>query len=114
IFTNEQTGSTYIPLDKLDPGIFFTIDTMEIGDITPPLPYRTEDGKEAMRVIYLKSKAPPHQANLKDDYQKIAAAALSDKKNLAMEEWFEKNKNSFYIDIDPDYQNCNLLQLTVY
>ncbi|MDX5347453.1 MAG: peptidylprolyl isomerase [Hymenobacteraceae bacterium] len=113
IITNQNTGSTYIPLDKLDPGIFFTIDTMKVGGITPPLPYRTEDGKEAMRVIYLKSKTPPHQANLKDDYQKIAAAALNEKKNEAMEAWFEKNKNSFYIDIDPDYQNCNLLQ-TVY
>lgn len=108
---SSQNGNTYIPLDKLDPAIFFTIDTMQVGEITPPLPYRTEDGKQAMRILYLKSRTPPHQANLKDDYQKIAAAALNDKKATALEEWFEKNKDSVFIDIDPEYVKCNVLDV---
>jgi peptidyl-prolyl cis-trans isomerase SurA len=103
-------GSPYIPLDKIDPAIFFIIDEMEVGSISEPLPYRTEDGKEAMRLIYLKSKTPPHQANLKDDYQKIAAAALNSKRNKAIEEWFSKNKDTVFMEIAPDFENCELLQ----
>jgi peptidyl-prolyl cis-trans isomerase SurA len=110
LFANPKDGSPYIPLDKLDPTIFFIIDTMTVGQISQPMPYRTEDGKQAQRIIYLKSKTPPHQANLKDDYQKISSAALSDKRNKALDTWFEKNKNSVYMEVNPDYLNCNLLQ----
>ena len=103
-------GSPYIPLDKIDPAIFFIIDEMKVGEISKPLPYRTEDGKEAIRIIYLKSKTPPHQANLKDDYQKIAIAALNAKRNEAIEKWFNENKDSVYMEIAPEFSGCNLLQ----
>jgi peptidyl-prolyl cis-trans isomerase SurA len=86
---------------------------MQVGEISDPLPYRTEDGKEAMRIIYLKSKVPPHQANLKDDYQKIAAAALNNKRNNAIEDWFNKNKDTVFMDVAPEFDSCDLLQ-TVY
>ncbi|UOR05440.1 peptidylprolyl isomerase [Hymenobacter aerilatus] len=113
LIQNQQNGSTYIPLDKIDPAIFFTIDTMKVGSISQPLPYRTEDGKDAMRLIWLKSNTPPHQANLKDDYQKIAQAALNEKKNKALDEWFEKNRTTVFIDVDPQYDECRLLQRTL-
>ncbi|SHI67207.1 periplasmic chaperone for outer membrane proteins SurA [Hymenobacter daecheongensis DSM 21074] len=109
LIANRQDNSTYLPLDKLDPAIFFTIDTMKVGRITPPLPYRTDDGKDAMRIIWLKSNTPPHQANLKDDYQKIAQAALNEKKNKALDEWFLQNRGSVYIEVDPRYTDCKLL-----
>ncbi|MCB2407172.1 peptidylprolyl isomerase [Hymenobacter lucidus] len=109
LLANRQDGGSYLPLDKLDPAIFFTIDTMKVGSITPPLPYRTDDGKDAMRIIWLKSNTPPHQANLKDDYQKIAQAALNEKKNKALDEWFLKNRGSVYLEADPQYADCKLL-----
>ncbi len=105
-----RSGYTRIPLDKIDPVIFFTIDTMQVGSISKPLPYRTEDGKEASRILYLKTRIAPHQANLKDDYQKIAAAALNEEKSKAVDEWFLKNKNSVYLEIDPAYSHCPILQ----
>ncbi|OUJ75276.1 peptidylprolyl isomerase [Hymenobacter crusticola] len=112
LLTNRQDGSTYLPLDKLDPAIFFTIDTMKVGHITPPLPYRTDDGKDAMRIIWLKSNTPPHQANLKDDYQKISQAALNEKKNKALDEWFKQNRGSVFIEVDPQYTDCKVLAPT--
>ncbi|WP_205501794.1 peptidylprolyl isomerase [Rufibacter psychrotolerans] len=108
MITLAGSPTTYIPVDKLDPSVFFVIDTMKVGDISGPLPYRTEDGKEAMRILYLKSKTAPHQANLQDDYQKIAAAALADKRNRAINEWFEKNKDTVFVDIVPDFKTCSL------
>jgi peptidyl-prolyl cis-trans isomerase SurA len=109
LLSNRQDGGSRLPLDKLDPAIFFTIDTMKVGHITPPLPYRTDDGKDAMRILYLKSNTPPHQANLQDDYQKIAAAALSEKKNKALDAWFLKNRGSVYLEIAPEYAQCKVL-----
>jgi peptidyl-prolyl cis-trans isomerase SurA len=111
LLQNRQDGGTRLPLDKLDPAIFFTIDTMKVGHITPPLPYRTDDGKDAMRILYLKSNTPPHQANLQDDYQKIAAAALNEKKNKALDEWFLKNRGTVYLEIAPEYAQCKVLDV---
>ena len=110
LMMSPRDRSTFIPLDQVDPSIFFIIDTMGVGNITKPLEYRTEDGKQAMRIIYLKSKTPPHQANLKDDYQKLATYALNEKRRKALSDWFEKNKNTVYIDIDPEFNNCDILQ----
>ena len=37
--------------------------------------------KDAVRIIYYKSKVKPHEANLEQDWQKIQAAALNKKQN---------------------------------
>jgi len=108
LFVDRTTGSTKIPLENLDPGIFFIVDTMHVGQITMPISY-TLDEAQAVRIIYYKTKIPPHQANLKDDYQKIYKAALEEKKNNAVNEWFDKNKQEVFIDIDPEYMNCKIL-----
>jgi peptidyl-prolyl cis-trans isomerase SurA len=107
-----RAGTTYIPMDQVDPSIFFVIDTMQVDEISKPLPFTTADGKEAVRIIMLKGKSTPHQANLEDDYPKIAAAALNDKKSKAVDEWFRKNIDTVFIDIDPEYQDCKALQVT--
>jgi peptidyl-prolyl cis-trans isomerase SurA len=105
----DNQGNTRISVNSLDPVVFFTIDTMTVGNISEPLAFRTEDGKEAVRILYYKSKTEPHQASLKQDYQKIYNAALSEKKNKAMNEWFEKNKKELFVQIDEEYSNCNVL-----
>lgn len=111
MLTSSATGSTYISMDQVDPSVFFVIDTLQVDGISKPIPFRTEDGKEAVRIIYLKSKSTPHLASLKDDYQKIAAAALNQKKGKAVDNWFRKNFDTVFIEIDPEFQNCQVLQL---
>ena len=110
LLSNRQDGGSRLPLDKLDPAIFFTIDTMKVGHITPPMPYRSDDGKDGMRILWLKSNTPPHQANLKEDYQKIAAAALNETRNKALDEWFIKNRGSVYLEVAPEYAQCKVLE----
>ena len=109
LLANRQDGGSRLPLDKLDPAIFFVIDTMKVGHITPPMPYRTDDGKDAMRILYLKSNTPPHQANLLDDYQKISQAALAQKKNKALDVWYEQNRSTVYLEVAPEYAECKVL-----
>ena len=70
-FFQDETGALRIPAEQLDPNVFFTIDTMKIGNITKPIRFQKEDGSYAFRLIYYKNKVAPHQANLKDDYQKL-------------------------------------------
>lgn len=109
-FFLDATGSPRVPVGELDPSLFFTIDTMKVGSITKPLTFRMEDGKEAVRILYYKSRIRPHEANLKDDYQKIAMAAENEKKNRVLNEWFDRAKGDVFIQIDPDYNNCRIME----
>jgi peptidyl-prolyl cis-trans isomerase SurA len=106
--------STRMPFDgTMEPGLYFSIDSMSVGTISKPIPYRTEDGRSAMRVLYFKAKYPPHFANLTDDYQKISGIALTQKKNDVIEKWFVKAKDDVFIFIDDEYKDCKVLEGSV-
>ena len=109
-FFTDQDQATRVSVDELDPTIFFTIDTMQVGSVTKTMEFQKPDGSKSYRMLYFKDKVRPHQANLRDDYQKIAAAALSDKQNRILSDWFDKARNDVYIEIDPDYNYCNILK----
>lgn len=109
-FFTDQEGGTRISIKDLDPVVYFIIDTMKIGSISRPVTYRTDDQKEAVRILYFKTKLPPHEANLKDDWTRMQSAALAEKKDKTLEKWFSKARLDVFINIDPDYKNCNIIQ----
>lgn len=112
LIQDPSTGLTRLTLDvSMDPALYFAIDTMSIGDLSIPVSYRTEDGRSAMRILWYKQKIEPHTANLKEDYEKIAQIVLSNKRNNALEEWFEKAQGDVYISVEPEYKNCKILGL---
>lgn len=106
-----ETRGLKMPFDSsMDPALYFALDSMKVGTISTPIQYRTDDGRSAMRILYFKAKHPPHYANLKDDYQKIANIALSRKRNTAVDEWFLKAKDDVFISIDDEYKDCDILK----
>lgn len=108
-FFSDDFGGTRVPVENLDPVVFFTIDSMEVGDISKPLTFRLDNGKEAVRVLYYKSKLAPHQANLKQDWQKIQAATLNKKKSDVLNKWFDKARKDVFISLDDIYDSCGIL-----
>ena len=110
ILVDQNTGSTKIPLERMDTELYFVLDTMEVGEISNPIVFTKPDGQKAMRIIYFKDKVAPHQANLQDDYQKIYQATLDEKRFEKKKEWFEKTKNQVFISIDDEYNQCKILQ----
>jgi len=109
-FLLNNQGGTNIAVDQLDPTVYFTLDTMKVGDITKPIQFRMPNGKEAVRIIYYKSRTEPHQANLKQDYQKILEAALNEKKTRAEMKWVLDSRSKVYIYIDDEYKHCQLFE----
>jgi peptidyl-prolyl cis-trans isomerase SurA len=109
-FLLDGTGAPRVSVEEIDPVLFFTLDTMKVGNITAPIDYRLDDGTQALRLIYYKDKVSPHQANLEQDFQKIYQATLSAKKNKILSEWFRKAQGDVYIDVDPEFDFCNLLK----
>ncbi len=111
LLRDRESGSTRLALDAtMEPTMYFILDTMKVSSISQPLEFRTDDGKSAMRILYYKTKIPPHYASLKEDYQKLSNYALSRKRNTAVESWFNKSKSEVFIRIDPEYRDCPAVQ----
>ena len=110
-FTDPASSSIRLSLRTLeDPVLYFTIDTMKVGDMTPPI--RFEDPREGtkVRILFYKAKYPAHRANLADDYEKMKAATLRRKEDELLSKWFVTAKEDVFIDIDPSYDRCNVLE----
>ncbi|MFN5704608.1 MAG: peptidylprolyl isomerase, partial [bacterium] len=109
LLQNQQDGSTKIPTDQLDPNIYFQIENMKVGEIAQATLFKTASGDQQYRMIQYVSKTDPHQANLKNDYQKIQQAAMSNKQNKVMADWFKKKRGTTFIRINDEYKSCEVL-----
>ncbi|SMC61910.1 peptidylprolyl isomerase [Pedobacter africanus] len=108
---NVTARTTFIPADKLDPKVFLVADTMKVGGISTPTLFTDQSGKEGYKILYLKSKIPPHKGNLEQDYAKFKEYAQQDKTNREMSLWFEKKRKDTYVRIDEEYVNCDELKM---
>lgn len=109
-FTDPSTNSNRLSLRTLeDPLLFFTIDTMQVGDITKPMQFDDPREGKKVRILYYKAKYPAHRANMEDDYEKLKAATLRKKEEDLLSKWFITAKEDIFIDLDPSYDRCNAL-----
>jgi peptidyl-prolyl cis-trans isomerase SurA len=107
---NPKSNNTFFETADVDSEIFFSIDTLEIGEITPPIEYRTPLGDYMYKIVQLQSRSSPHQANLKQDYSRIQEAARESKRNSAFSDWIDKRINDTYIMLDPQYRDCENIE----
>jgi len=105
-----NSGSIRIPVDKLDPSLFFVMDTMKVGSISPAVKVTFPDGRQAYRLVYLKSKIPPHKANLTDDFPKIKELAENSKQSEIIQKWIDEKIKNTYITVNEPYKNCDVLK----
>ena len=111
-YDNVTARTTFIPADKLDPKIFLVVDTMKVGSVSQPVAFSDPaQAKEGYRILYLKSKIPPHKGNLEQDYTKFKERAQEQKIDRTLSEWFEKRRENIYIKIDEEYSNCDELKI---
>ncbi len=109
MLVNSASGNTFFTMPDLgekDKTLVFTIDSLKAGQFSKPELFRDEDGKMMYRIVYLKSESVAHKGNMKDDYDKFQAAALSQKQADIFSKWVEEKISRSYIFIDPQYENC--------
>ena len=103
---NPATGNTFFEIGDLDPDIYFTIDTMEVGTISAPFEYQSPLGEPMLRIVQLQSRTAPHRASLEQDYSKIQKAAIESKKNEYISTWIESRVDATFVNIDGMYDGC--------
>jgi len=107
LIQSQSSGNTRLAADELDPKVFFVIDKMKPGEISASVPYTTEDGTQAYRVLYLQLRTEPHKANLKDDYNNIQEWALDNKKAKVVAKWIELKSKTAYIRLGDKFKSCD-------
>jgi peptidyl-prolyl cis-trans isomerase SurA len=111
---SEPGKPTYLNYDELDRTIIQVLDKEKLqpGQYSQPHEYTDPySGKQAVRILFLKTRSVPHLENLKDDYDKVAIRALEQKKQEYILKWFNSKIPTFYLNIDPSFQKCEMLSI---
>lgn len=103
---NPKNNNTFFETADVDSEIFFSIDTLDQWEISPPIEYRTPLGDYSYKIVQLQGRTPPHQASLKQDYSRIQDAARESKRNQVFSDWIDKHIPNTYIMLDPQYREC--------
>lgn len=106
---NPATGNTFFEIGDLDPDIYFTIDTMQVGEVSAPFKFADPRGDTYFRIVKLNSRTDPHRASLEQDYSKIQQAAIESKKNEFINDWVKGIIDRTFVSIDPQYAGCRVL-----
>lgn len=107
VMINPSTASTKFDnedLSQIDQNLVVTLNSMQIGEMSKPMQFVSQmDGKPAFRIIKLKNRIDPHKANMKEDYQKLALMAQSERNKKNIKDWIRKRSKITYIKLDPEY-----------
>lgn len=106
-----QNG-TYVTIDELDKDMVRDMGKLKVGEYSAPIEFQDPQGKKGVRLVVIQSKTEPHRENLRDDYNKVAMRAIEEKKNQAVEKWFRNKLPTYYVMVDPEYQECNSIRST--
>lgn len=112
--TNPNDGSGRFTADEVKERYFNVgLKGMDEGQISNAMSMKTEENRDAYRIVRLNKKHPAHKANLTDDYDNIYNAALVDAKQKYMREWARKQAKSTYIKLADEYCNCSFENLLI-
>ncbi|MEN9884574.1 MAG: hypothetical protein RLZZ420_1791 [Bacteroidota bacterium] len=103
-------GGNFVTIDELDKNLIPYLDKIKVGEYSPPMVYKDEQEKQAVRIVFLQNRTEPHRENLRDDYDRVAQRALAEKKERTVEKWFQGKLPTYYVMVDKDYQQCESLK----
>ncbi len=112
--TNSTDGSNRFDAEALKESYYaIGVQGMDVGDISNATAFKTEDNKDAYRIVRLNRKYPAHKANLTDDYDNIYNAALAAAKQKRMLEWARKQAKRTYIHLADEFKDCTFPNLQI-
>lgn len=105
--TNSADGSARFDADAVKEQYYSVgVQAMDEGQISNATAMKTEDNRDAYRIVRLNKKYPAHKANLTDDYDNIYNAALVSAKQKYMRDWARRQAKVTYIKLADEYKNC--------
>ncbi|HET8809377.1 MAG TPA: peptidylprolyl isomerase [Flavobacteriaceae bacterium] len=106
---NPTTGDTRFDLAKIDPNIYGQVANLKENEISTVLTDTDRTGNVFFKIVTVTEKYPAHTANYAQDFEKIKALALKEKKLDAIKEWQTEKIKDTYIKINGKYRECDFL-----
>jgi peptidyl-prolyl cis-trans isomerase SurA len=114
VVTNPADGSNRFDADAVRERYYAVgISGMDEGQVSNATAFKTDDNRDAYRIVRLNKKYPSHKANLTDDYDNIYNAALAAAKQRHMRQWAQRQAAKTYIRLAPEFQDCTFLNLGI-
>ena len=105
--TNPNDGSGRLDKTLIDE-LYYNVGIagMDEGRISNAVPAKTDENRDAYRIVRLNKKHPAHKANLTDDYDNIMNAALAAAKQRHLQKWARRQLSNTYIHLADPYKDC--------
>lgn len=98
--SDPRTGERDLRLDALGPQWTAVVNTLQVGEISEPSTVRLLDGStEAVHIVLLQKRTPPHALSVEQDYALLSNYALNDKRSRVFSEWVGRLQRDVYVDI---------------
>ena len=107
LMINPNTGSSRFEYQDLAPEIAKQIYSLNEGDVSQPFVMMDQTkNREVCAIVRVAKKTDIHRANLTDDFQAIKAMLEQKLKEEFIHDWILKKQKSTYVQISPEWQNC--------
>ena len=108
LMINPNTGGSRFEYQDLASEIAKQIYSMQEGEISQPFVMMDpQKNREVCAIVRLKKKTDVHRANLTDDFQTIKSMLEQQLSREYIHDWILKKQKSTYVQIDPEWSNCD-------
>lgn len=102
-----NNGTPRFEMAELPQEVGKIVYTMKVGDVSKPFTMITDNQKEVVAIVKLKTRVDQHKANLSDDFQTLKSIVESRKRDELLHDWISKKQKSTYVRISDGWRNCD-------
>ena len=93
--------------EELPPAVAIAVDKLKVGEVSAPFRMKTDNGKEVVAIVKLRSRTEGHVANVSDDYQALKEIVEAHKQEDILRKWLQTKIKGTYVFIDENWRNCD-------
>lgn len=106
LLVNQYTSVSKFQKEQLPPMISQQLQDMKVNEISDPF-LDNAQGKDAYKIITLKSEIKAHRANINEDWTQFENMLKAKKQAKIMDKWIKEKQKSTYVHIDDSFKNSN-------
>ncbi|BAX79196.1 peptidylprolyl isomerase [Labilibaculum antarcticum] len=105
LLVNPYTGTSKFERDNLPPAVAKVTNDLKLNEISSAF-LDVTGGKDAYKVIKIKSETKAHKANLTDDWSIFENMLTSQKQQEILNKWIVEKQDKTYVHVDDSFKNA--------
>jgi peptidyl-prolyl cis-trans isomerase SurA len=105
LLVNPYTGTSKFEKDNLPPAVSKAVNELKLNEISSAF-LDVTGGKEAYKVIKIKSETKAHKANLSDDWSIFENMLTNKKQQKILNKWISEKQKKTYVHVDDSFKNA--------